>query len=97
MAAVRAGDGRVLDAPHVIFPNGAVTLVLILAESDLAVRTWPEEDLVAADLSAWGPSTRTRSSPGSSLAFGWPAPAYSRPGGHREPLSGRAGHALGVL
>ena len=31
-AAVRAGDGNVLDTSHVVFPNGAITLVLILAE-----------------------------------------------------------------
>jgi len=31
-AAVEAGNGHVLDTSHVIFPNGAITLVLILAE-----------------------------------------------------------------
>src|SRR6185437_5625472 len=34
-AAVAAGGGHVLDASHVVFPNGAITLVLILAESHL--------------------------------------------------------------
>jgi len=29
--AVAAGGGHVLDASHVVFPNGAITLVLILA------------------------------------------------------------------
>ena len=53
-AAVRAGDGHVLDTSHVIFPNGALTLVLILAESHLAIHTWPEEDLVAVDLFTCG-------------------------------------------
>jgi S-adenosylmethionine decarboxylase len=53
-AAVRAGDGNVLDISHVVFPNGAVTLVLILAESHLAIHTWPEEDLVAVDLFTCG-------------------------------------------
>jgi len=53
-AAVRAGDGHVLDTNHVIFPNGAITLVLILAESHLAIHTWPEEDLVAVDLFTCG-------------------------------------------
>jgi|SRR5690242_18160797 len=52
--AVRAGGGTVLDASHVIFPNGAVTLVLILAESHLAIHTWPEEDLIAVDLFSCG-------------------------------------------
>lgn len=53
-AAVRAGDGHVLDTSHVIFPNGAVTLVLILAESHLAIHTWPEENLIAIDLFSCG-------------------------------------------
>jgi S-adenosylmethionine decarboxylase len=54
MSAVRAGGGHVLDASHVIFPNGAITLVLILAESHLSIHTWPEEDLVALDLFSCG-------------------------------------------
>ena len=53
-AAVRAGDGHVLETSHVIFPNGAITLVLILAESHLSIHTWPEEDLVAIDLFSCG-------------------------------------------
>jgi S-adenosylmethionine decarboxylase len=53
-SAVRGGGGHVLDASHVIFPNGAVTLVLILAESHLAIHTWPEENLVAVDLFSCG-------------------------------------------
>jgi S-adenosylmethionine decarboxylase len=53
-AAVCAGDGHVLDTSHVVFPNGAVTLVLILAESHLAIHTWPEDDLVAVDLFTCG-------------------------------------------
>jgi len=53
-AAVRAGDGHVLSTNHVIFPNGAVTLVLILAESHLAIHTWPEENLIALDLFSCG-------------------------------------------
>jgi len=52
--AVRAGGGTVLDSSHVVFPNGAVTLVLILAESHLAIHTWPEEDLIAVDLFSCG-------------------------------------------
>jgi S-adenosylmethionine decarboxylase len=51
---VRAGGGTVLDSSHVIFPNGAVTLVLILAESHLAIHTWPEENLIAVDLFSCG-------------------------------------------
>jgi S-adenosylmethionine decarboxylase len=53
-AAVRAGGGHVLKASHVTFPNGAVTLVLILAESHLSIHTWPEQDLVAIDLFSCG-------------------------------------------
>jgi S-adenosylmethionine decarboxylase len=53
-AAVTAGNGHVLDTSHVIFPNGAITLVLILAESHLSVHTWPEEDLIAIDLFSCG-------------------------------------------
>ena len=53
-AAVAAGRGHVLDASHVIFPNGAITLVLILAESHLSIHTWPEENLIAIDLFSCG-------------------------------------------
>lgn len=53
-AAVRAGGGHVLDISHVIFPNGAITLVLILAESHLSIHTWPEENLIAIDLFSCG-------------------------------------------
>jgi S-adenosylmethionine decarboxylase len=53
-AAVDAGGGHVLDASHVLFPNGAITLVLILAESHLSIHTWPEENLVAIDLFSCG-------------------------------------------
>lgn len=54
VAAVEAGAGHVLDTSHVIFPNGAITLVLILAESHLSIHTWPEENLVAVDLFSCG-------------------------------------------
>jgi S-adenosylmethionine decarboxylase len=52
--AVGAGGGHVLDETAVVFPNGAVTLVLVLAESHLSVHTWPEERLVAVDLFSCG-------------------------------------------
>ncbi len=52
--AVRTGGGHVLDTSHVIFPNGAITLVLILAESHLSIHTWPEESLIAIDLFSCG-------------------------------------------
>jgi S-adenosylmethionine decarboxylase len=54
IAAVETGGGHVLDTSHVMFPNGAITLVLILAESHLSIHTWPEEDLVALDLFSCG-------------------------------------------
>ena len=54
VAAVNAGSGHVLNVSHVIFPNGAITLVLILAESHLSIHTWPEEDLIAIDLFSCG-------------------------------------------
>jgi S-adenosylmethionine decarboxylase len=53
-AAVDTGGGHVLDESAVVFPNGAVTLVLVLAESHLSVHTWPEEHLVAVDLFSCG-------------------------------------------
>lgn len=53
-SAVRAGGGHVLANSHVVFPNGAVTLVLILAESHLSIHTWPEERLIAIDLFSCG-------------------------------------------
>ena len=49
-----AGGGHVLGTSHVVFPNGAVTLVLILAESHLSIHTWPEENLIAIDLFSCG-------------------------------------------
>jgi S-adenosylmethionine decarboxylase len=53
-AAVDAGSGHVLRVADAVFPNGAITLVLILAESHLSIHTWPEEDLVAIDLFSCG-------------------------------------------
>src|SRR5215510_2482667 len=52
--AVAVGGGHVLDTSYVTFPNGAVTLVLILAESHLAIHTWPEDNLIAVDLFSCG-------------------------------------------
>lgn len=53
-SAVEAAGGHVLSDSHVVFPNGAITLVLILAESHLSLHTWPEENLVAIDLFSCG-------------------------------------------
>jgi S-adenosylmethionine decarboxylase len=52
--AVRAGGGHVLADSHVVFPNGAITLVLILAESHLSIHTWPEDSLISIDLFSCG-------------------------------------------
>jgi S-adenosylmethionine decarboxylase len=54
MSAVSAGSGHVLESAHVVFPNGAITLVLVLAESHLSIHTWPEESMVAIDLFSCG-------------------------------------------
>ncbi|WP_018680674.1 S-adenosylmethionine decarboxylase [Actinokineospora enzanensis] len=54
VGAVRDAGGHVLKESHVLFPNGAITLVLILAESHLSVHTWPEENLAAIDLFSCG-------------------------------------------
>jgi S-adenosylmethionine decarboxylase len=54
VSAVHAGGGHVLDVSHVVFPNQAITLVLILAESHLSIHTWPEESLIAVDLFSCG-------------------------------------------
>jgi S-adenosylmethionine decarboxylase proenzyme len=54
ISAVRAGAGNVLADSHVRFPNDAITLVLILAESHLSIHTWPEEGLIAIDLFSCG-------------------------------------------
>jgi S-adenosylmethionine decarboxylase len=53
-AAVTEAGGHVLAGSHVVFPNGAVTLVMILAESHVSIHTWPEERLVALDLFSCG-------------------------------------------
>jgi S-adenosylmethionine decarboxylase len=52
--AVEAGGGHVLDQSLVVFPNAAITLVLVLAESHLSIHTWPEERLIAIDLFTCG-------------------------------------------
>jgi S-adenosylmethionine decarboxylase len=52
--AVDAGGGHVLDESLVVFPNAAVTLVLVLAESHLSIHTWPEEGLISIDLFTCG-------------------------------------------
>ena len=48
-----AGARTVGEAFHV-FPNGAVTGVLLLAQSHLSIHTWPELALANVDLLTYG-------------------------------------------
>ena len=52
-AARVAGTSVVGEAFHV-FPNGAVTGVLLLAQSHLSIHTWPEHRLANVDLLSYG-------------------------------------------
>lgn len=53
--AARAGGATVLGEEFVDFPNGAVTGVLVLAQSHLSIHTWPERALASVDLLTCGP------------------------------------------
>lgn len=53
-AGARAGGAVVLGEEFCIFPNGAVTGVLVLAQSHLSVHTWPELALANVDLLTYG-------------------------------------------
>jgi S-adenosylmethionine decarboxylase len=52
--AAAAGQAHVVGQAINIFPNGAVTAVLLLAESHLCVHTWPEHGLASFDLLTCG-------------------------------------------
>lgn len=52
--AAEAGEAHVVGQTSHIFPNGAVTAVLLLAESHLCVHTWPEHGLASFDLLTCG-------------------------------------------
>ena len=52
--ACDVGHATVLGDTSAIFPNGAVTGVLLLAESHLSVHTWPEHRLATFDLLTCG-------------------------------------------
>lgn len=57
-AAVDAMDATLLDLRvHAFAPHG-LTAVAILAESHLAIHTWPERDYVAIDLFTCGDQAR---------------------------------------
>jgi S-adenosylmethionine decarboxylase len=53
-AAARAGAARVVAEAFHVFPNGAVTGVLVLAQSHLSIHTWPELRLANVDLLSYG-------------------------------------------
>ncbi|GAA1761641.1 adenosylmethionine decarboxylase [Nostocoides vanveenii] len=53
-AAAEAGQAIVLAEASHIFPNGAVTISLVLSQSHLNVHTWPELKLANIDLLTCG-------------------------------------------
>ena len=53
-AAAAAGGATVVGERFYTFPNGAVTGVLLLAQSHLSIHTWPELFLVNVDLLSCG-------------------------------------------
>ena len=53
-AAATAGGATVVGEEFYAFPNGAVTGVLLLAQSHLTIHTWPELRLANVDLLTCG-------------------------------------------
>jgi S-adenosylmethionine decarboxylase len=53
-AGASAGGATVLGEEFCVFPNGAVTGVLVLAQSHLSLHTWPELSLANVDLLSYG-------------------------------------------
>lgn len=53
-AGAQAGHATVLGEEFCIFANGAVTGVLVLAQSHLSIHTWPELSLANVDLLSYG-------------------------------------------
>jgi len=53
-AGARAGHATVLGEEFCVFANGAVTGVLVLAQSHLSIHTWPELSLANVDLLTYG-------------------------------------------
>jgi S-adenosylmethionine decarboxylase len=49
-----AGSATVVGEEFFVFPNGAVTGVLLLAQSHLSIHTWPEFGLANVDLLSYG-------------------------------------------
>ena len=53
-AGAQAGGATVVGEEFFVFPNGAVTGVLVLAQSHLSIHTWPEYRLANVDLLSYG-------------------------------------------
>ena len=53
-AGAKAGGATVVGEEFYVFPNGAVTGVLVLAQSHLSIHTWPEFALANIDLLSYG-------------------------------------------
>jgi len=53
-AGASAGGATVLGEHFCVFPNDAVTGVLVLAQSHLSIHTWPEFALANVDLLSYG-------------------------------------------
>jgi S-adenosylmethionine decarboxylase len=53
-AGARAGGATVVGEGFHVFPNGAVTGVLLLAQSHLSIHSWPELLLANVDLLSYG-------------------------------------------
>ena len=54
LAGADAGGATVVGEEFHVFPNGAVTGVLVLAQSHLSIHTWPDFALANVDLLAYG-------------------------------------------
>jgi S-adenosylmethionine decarboxylase len=54
LAGAEAGGATVVGEEFHVFPNGAVTGVLVLAQSHLSIHTWPEFALANVDLLSYG-------------------------------------------
>ena len=54
LAAAAAGGATVVGDRFHVVPNGAVTGVLLLAQSHLSIHTWPELRLANVDLLSYG-------------------------------------------
>jgi S-adenosylmethionine decarboxylase len=54
LAGAVAGGATVVGEEFHVFPNGAVTGVLVLAQSHLSIHTWPEFALANVDLLSYG-------------------------------------------